>query len=390
MYLKTLGRFSARVAFVSAALLFIAPFAQATENLVSNRDPLPTRPGSFALKLETGLAIPLTDPQSRVFDMGGDITLKGLFALTPYLDLGPSVTFLALPTDDSQRNLGTAWTFGGSIQLKRPHDRPYGDKYFAISPWVDADILYVRTGELNRPGFAFGAGLAIPIGESRIFWLGPFVRYLQVIQPKKSGFDNHDAKVFTLGISLEIGSGVRRAPEAVAVPEAVVNVVTENIPYCPDRDNDGVPDVVDRCPDVKGTQDNWGCPQYKRLVVKPDKIELTEKLYFAWDQAVIQDVSFPVLDEVVQLLNENKGLRVQVEGHSSSEGEVDHNQTLSQDRADAVLDYLVTHGIAKERLVSEGFGSSVPADTNATVEGRENNRRVEFMVHLVILKEGSK
>jgi len=81
---------------------------------------------------------------------------------------------------------------------------------------------------------------------------------------------------------------------------------------------------------------------------------------------------------------------VQVEGHASSEGGDDHNQTLSEQRAEAVLDYLVTHGIDKGRLASKGFGSSVPIDTNETVAGRENNRRVEFVVYFTILNEGTK
>jgi outer membrane protein OmpA-like peptidoglycan-associated protein len=68
----------------------------------------------------------------------------------------------------------------------------------------------------------------------------------------------------------------------------------------------------------------------------------------------------------------------------------DHNQTLSEQRAEAVLDYLVTRGIDKGRLASKGFGSSVPLDTNETVAGRENNRRVEFVVYFTILNEGTK
>ena len=100
-------------------------------------------------------------------------------------------------------------------------------------------------------------------------------------------------------------------------------------------------------------KDNWGCRQYEKIVVKPDKLELKEKLYFGWDQATLQEVSHPVLDEVVQALKENKDFRVQVEGHSSSDGTDEHNQTLSEQRAQAVLDYLVAHGVAKERLVSK-------------------------------------
>jgi outer membrane protein OmpA-like peptidoglycan-associated protein len=91
----------------------------------------------------------------------------------------------------------------------------------------------------------------------------------------------------------------------------------------------------------------------------------------------------------VAALQENKSFRVQVEGHSSSDGSDDHNQSLSEQRAQAVLDYLVTHGVAKERLGSRGFSSSVPVDTNKTVEGRENNRRVEFVVNFNIVDDGS-
>ena len=192
----------------------------------------------------------------------------------------------------------------------------------------------------------------------------------------------------SLGVSLEVGTGVQRGRETVAAAE--VRTINHETFSCPDRDNDGVPDSVDRCPDAAGPMDNWGCPPYQKLVVKRDKLELKERIYFAWDQAVLQDVSFPVLDEVVQALKDNKGFRVQVEGHTSSEGSDDHNQTLSEKRAEAVLDYLVAHGIGRERLVSTGFASSVPVDTNTTIAGRENNRRVEFVVHFIILNDGSK
>lgn len=93
----------------------------------------------------------------------------------------------------------------------------------------------------------------------------------------------------------------------------------------------------------------------------------------------------PALDEVALALKDNPKFRVQVDGHASSEGDDAHNQTLSEARATAVLDYLVTKGIAKDRLVSKGFGSTVPAETNATEAGRVANRRVEFVVNFIIL-----
>ncbi len=284
-----------------------------------------------------------------------------------------------------------AWTLGGSLRLKRPHDSPDADTFYAASPWVDVDALYVRTGELNRPGFAAAAGVSVPVGQSRTFWVGPFVRYFQIVQPNTAGFDDHDAKLVSIGLSLEVGSGVERPREAVAAgPVAVLPAIHTEPLVCPDRDRDGVPDSVDRCPDVVGTADNYGCPEYKKIIVRRDKLELKEKLYFAWNQAELQDASFPVLDEVVQALRENSSFHVAVEGNTSSEGSDDHNQALSEGRAQAVLDYLVAHGIAKERLTSKGFASSRPVDTNTTLAGRENNRRVESVVHFNILNDGSK
>jgi outer membrane protein OmpA-like peptidoglycan-associated protein len=302
------------------------------------------------------------------------------------MDVGPSATILALPTERSGGEAGAAWAFGGSLRFRRP--RNASATFLAISPWVDGDVLYVRTGDRNRLAFAAAAGVALPIGKARVFWMGPFVRYFQIVQRDRPGFDNHDAKILSAGLSLEVGLGVERERAVVAATRA--RPVDRETFVCPDRDQDGVPDSGDRCPDVAGPMDNRGCPPYKTLVVKQGRLELKEKLYFAWNQAVLQDESFPVLDEVVQALRDNKGFRVQVEGHASSDGADDHNQTLSEKRADAVLDYLVAHGIDKVRLFSKGFGSSVPLDTNTTLAGRENNRRVEFVVYFTILNEESK
>lgn len=345
----------------------------------------------FSLKVEPGVSMPLTAPQSTIYDDGGSQSVKALYGLTSYLDIGPAISFMLLPAAVEGMESGVAWGFGGGARLKRPHDAlgSYG-----MSPWLDADVGVVRSGELTRFGWDAAVGVAFPVDDARRYWVGPFLRYSQTGQPGRAGYDDRDAKVLTLGVSVELTTPTRRktlieeshvvdVPPAAAPPVAAAS--------CPDRDGDTIPDSIDHCPDVAGLMDNWGCPNYSKLVVKKDKLELKEKLYFAWDRATLEDASLPVLDEVVKALKDNPGFRVQVEGHTSSEGADDHNQTLSEQRADAVLDYLVTHGIAKDRLVSRGFASSVPIDTNTTSAGRENNRRVEFVVNFVILStEGAK
>lgn len=348
--------------------------------------PMSARAGDFSLKIEPGVSIPLTAPQSQIYGIGGGESLKALFGLTPYLDIGPTASFMLLPASTTLAESGVAWGLGAGLRLKRPHD---AESLGGISPWVDADALYVRTGALNRPGFDAAVGVSVPLGEERHYWIGPFVRYMHIIQPIRAGYDNHDAKLLTLGISLEFGSGIERKPEAVAAVPAEIRTVTKEVVSCPDRDGDSVPDNMDRCPDVAGVWETYGCPAYKKIVVKPDKLELKEKLYFAWDESKLESESFPVMDEVVQALKDNKGFRVQVDGHTDSTGPNDHNQTLSEARAQTVVDYLVAHGIAADRLTSKGFASSEPLDTNATASGRENNRRVEFVVFFKLLTEGS-
>ena len=347
--------------------------------------PIASRAADLSFKLEPGVAVPLTAPQSTVYGVGGGQSLKALLGLNSWLGVGPSAQFMLLPNRTANAESGVVWGFGGGLRLHRPHDR---QSFAGVSPWLDADVLYVRTGQLNRLGFDAAVGASLPIGESRTFWVGPFARYLQVMQPNRDGVDNRDAKLLTLGVSFEVGTGVERAREPGEVRTVSVD---RDVVSCPDRDGDTVPDSIDHCPDRNGPLDNWGCPAYQKIVVKRDKLELKEKLYFAWDEAKLVDASFPILDEVVQALKDNPGFKVQVEGHTDSSGGDDHNQTLSEKRAEAVLDYLVSHGISKDRLISKGFSSSVPTDTNKTAEGRENNRRVEFVVNFIILdKEGSK
>jgi outer membrane protein OmpA-like peptidoglycan-associated protein len=382
-----------RNAWVGAVLLLAASSARADERSDAQTsqpafddDPLPTKPGEFSLKTELGFSFPLNTPQSNLFQLGGSESLKALWALSRYFDLGPSATYLVLPTQADTSILGTAWAFGGSLQFKRPHDAR-DDSFFGISPWIDGDALYVRTGPLDRFGLAVAAGLAVPLSRSRVFWLGPFVRYFVIVQPGNAGYNNASANTLTIGLSLDVTPGVKRpiAPEIVTV--ATVSTVTS----CADRDHDGVPDSVDVCPDVPGPWENYGCPAYKKIVVKRDKLELTEKIQFAWNEATLLEASFGLLDEVSQALIENKTFRVQVEGNTSAEGTEEHNQTLSEARAQAVLDYLVAHGVPRERLDSKGFASTVPVASNNTEAGREANRRVEFVVHFNILNtDGSK
>ena len=149
-----------------------------------------------------------------------------------------------------------------------------------------------------------------------------------------------------------------------------------------DEDKDTVADHLDNCPKEAGPADNQGCPaaQKQLVVIKQDRIELKDKVYFDTSAATIQARSFPLLDQIAKVLNEHPEIvKLTVEGHTDDRGPVDFNRTLSQQRAESVAAYLVSKGVAKERIEAKGFGPDRPVQPNTTSEGRAANRRVDFL-----------
>ena len=152
---------------------------------------------------------------------------------------------------------------------------------------------------------------------------------------------------------------------------------------CPDPDNDkdGVLDKEDKCPNEPGPADNNGCPKkYEHIVVTQEKIELKQKVHFATDKATIYPDSFAMLTEIAEVLKSRPEVRIRIEGHTDSRGGMKHNMTLSQARADSVKQFLVGQGVDPARMESRGFGPTQAIADNRTAAGREQNRRVEFII----------
>ncbi len=104
----------------------------------------------------------------------------------------------------------------------------------------------------------------------------------------------------------------------------------------------------------------------------------TNDILFDVNSDVIKAASFPVIDALVDGLKANAAVRVQITGHTDSDGTAAHNLDLSQRRAAAVKNYMVQHGINGSRLQSDGKGMTVPVADNGTETGKAKNRRVEF------------
>ena len=116
------------------------------------------------------------------------------------------------------------------------------------------------------------------------------------------------------------------------------------------------------------------------IVVTEDKIELKQTIYFDTNKAIIKKVSYPLLDEVAQAMRDRPTMEVSIEGHTDSQGKDARNLKLSRDRAASVKKFLVGRGIAAERMVTKGYGETVPIADNRTAAGRAENRRVEFLI----------
>lgn len=121
----------------------------------------------------------------------------------------------------------------------------------------------------------------------------------------------------------------------------------------------------------------------KDLYLQPIEVGLTVKLkniYFDNDKTTLKPESFVELRKVLDFLTANPKISVEIAGHTDSNGSDIHNETLSQGRSEAVVEWLISQGIDVERLSAKGYGETKPIETNATKEGQAANRRVEFTV----------
>ena len=147
-----------------------------------------------------------------------------------------------------------------------------------------------------------------------------------------------------------------------------------------DSDGDGVSDKFDKCPNTPaGTVvDGSGCPI---KFPEPQNNVVAGEYYapigFEFDSSVLKTESYSTLDKLAKELRDSNGT-VTLDGYASAEGTEDYNLNLSKDRANAVKQYLVNAGVSASNINANGYGEANPIASNATEEGRVQNRRVEI------------
>src|SRR5574344_2481593 len=171
--------------------------------------------------------------------------------------------------------------------------------------------------------------------------------------------------LYNFGLAIPFGEKAAKvAPVAAPAP-----VAAKAAPK--DSDGDGVIDELDKCPDtLKGAKvDTVGCMTLINLNVNFDTAK-----------SEIKDIYGTRIHDFAKVMNTDKKLKADIEGHTDAVGSVQYNQKLSERRAASVVKALTDLGVEKSRLKAVGYGKSRPIASNETAEGRAENRRVHAVM----------
>lgn len=253
---------------------------------------------------------------------------------------------------------------GGNYHLTQQQD---------WQPYLSAGLGYWRLKEsmvlpmdLDEPAFDFGVGAKRFIGEN--FFFRGDAKLIRV-----QGIHTWDQ---TVSLSLGYAFGPRSTTVAAAPATAPA------APVDPDTDGDGVSDSRDKCAATPRNLavDADGCPIL-------DNSQMRQQLLvnFDFDQAVVKGEFYDEIEAFATFMTTYSNTNVVIEGHTDSDGSEDYNQALSERRATAVMNRLVTtHGIAATRLSAVGFGEARQVVANDSAENKLRNRRIEADVSVQI------
>jgi outer membrane protein OmpA-like peptidoglycan-associated protein len=364
--------------FIATVVGMLSIACMATATKASATEPDLYEPLEYnTLRLEPGVAFPFNRPQRNYYQSGAAVSAKLDLHITPWVSVFPSVTFVGLSEGDltspSGHDVGTDWSFGLGLRVGRPHDKTNntGHGWSAYAPWVDGQPDYIRTAGLNRFGFQVATGVYFPVTDARVVWTGPFLAYQQITDGTSvggtPGMDNTDAHIGIVGWGFEFGAPPKAAAQAPIQPEVKKDITEVVVTQEP------TPETPPQTVDV-------GMRIKSGLTVQFDfnSSKLSDDY-----QEKLNDFASNAIKE----LQDHPEMTVEMDGHASDEHHpwaTEHNQKLSEKRAQVVKDYLVAAGVPANSLTVKGFGTSQPIDTNETAEGRAHNRRVEFLISVTL------
>jgi outer membrane protein OmpA-like peptidoglycan-associated protein len=397
------------LALAAACLVLAAPGTASGEGASKLHETVVT--------VEVPVAIPLSHPLRDRFGLGvmpslsaslpvGQWTLLGLRLRGGFLSNGPA------PTNPAIKDPGMG---GLAVLAAVARFRPLS----ARAPDASARGPWIELGA----GLGLTGGLARAVGEAAVGWnfrwqgvtFGPSLRYEHVVQPSDS-LDSSDAKIVLAGLEIvlyDAHDGKSSAgPSELTSPLAKISDrdgdgIPDELDKCPDQpedkdgfededgcpdpdnDKDGIPDNADACPNepetVNGFEDEDGCPDSAPIVVKENRILLTELLLFESGRARVNADGRPALAAVLNLWKQHPEWNyLVVDGYADRHGPDDFNLRLSHLRAENAVRVLVEMGFPAPKLRIRAFGHRQLRVGGDTEEADRQNRRVQF----VIVKKG--
>jgi len=294
--------------------------------------------------------------------------------------------------------------FGDTIETGK-----FGTDNYQTGGGVDFHFAFGQRSEFTPFLIIGGGGVYNDIAGTKDDELTPYLNVGLGFTKSIFGFDNlrlrgevravyddfqEGQTDFRAGLGLEMGLGsapvkepevvVREVPvEKIVIQEVPVERIVikevpapapEVVPVSVDDDGDGVVNERDKCPNtLKGARvDGNGCVVEQTLTIRD--------ITFENNSARLTANAQRLMENVVAFLRSDSTARISISGHTDSVASDAYNMKLSRSRANEVRDYLVGYGIDASRLDAAGYGESRPVATNATAEGRELNRRVEFRI----------
>lgn len=305
--------------------------------------------------------------------------------IKPYFAVGVGALNFETTFKDAD---GTETRNDASTKLYVPAD--FGFK-FAVAKGINLDLGYqlnwanqdfdgVRGGQYKNDLFSYAhAGIEIALGSGSKPALNNSNPVATLVNDYTAKYDEMKAERDRL----------------VAANEELRSQIATLNDDLKDDDGDGVANKFDKCPNTPAgvKVDGSGCPlpELKNETKVIEKIVVTEEdrkvvdeaiknLEFDLGKSTIRSTSYPSLNRVAALLIE-KNFSLKLAGHTDNTGSMQLNLRLSKERAEAVKSYLVSKGANASRIEATGYGPTQPIASNATAEGRQQNRRVEFTLY---------
>ncbi len=364
------------------------------------------------MHVEAAAAHPLGEEKTQQFGWGGTGTLSPEIALHEVVGLELSLGAVVLSDGGGPDPVGVAPTEMGvaGFSTVGPRIRPLATLTERRGVF-DLDGLWIAGGF----GGAVTGGAVRPAVKATLGWdalseivsAGPFVGFVQVVEPSAESVRPEDARIAMFGLHGTLLPATRRAPQE---GDRDHDGLLDRADTCPDdpedrdgiEDDDGCPDpdaerqppdtdpdgeirVADACPNepetINGIKDDDGCPDTEDLHVAGRFIVLEDRIHFTSGSAGVTERSLPLVARLAKFLIDHPEYAVvHVAGHSDDRGDEGYNMSLSEARGYAVRDLLVKHGVAEDRLTVAAYGESKPLHVGATHKALADNRRVELEI----------